>query len=71
MKPYRHFKLTEGEIAQNRGGGSYLVQQVFDRDTVRMKNMKSGWVLIAHIITLYQDGTIEWDYSTNGHFEEV
>ena len=33
-----------------------------------MKRVKDGWTLEAHTITMYEDGTIEWDYSTGGHW---
>ena len=33
------------------------------------RNVKSGWTFIAKGIIQYVDGTIEWDHSTDGHFE--
>lgn len=44
------------------------------RDAIRsgdcsyLERVKDAWVLVAHVITMYEDGTIEWDYSTGGHF---
>ena len=64
----RHARLTEGTVYRNRNGGDYLCRIVL-RDGAIMTNTKSRWQCEAHIITLYDDGTIEWDYSTGGHFE--
>lgn len=38
-----------------------------------MRNIATGWTLKAHGCGVYPDGTIDWDYSTNGYFanEEV
>lgn len=33
-----------------------------------MENVRTGWIFWAHVITMYEDGTIEWDYSTVGSF---
>lgn len=35
-----------------------------------MQNTKSRWTFIAHGIGIYDDGTIDWDYSTSGCFQE-
>lgn len=36
-----------------------------------LKNLKTGWTLLAHGIGYYTDGSIDWDFSTEGHFEEI
>ncbi len=64
----RHARLTEGKVYRNRNGGDYLCRIVL-RDGAILVNTASGWQLEAHTITRYDDGTIEWDYSTGGHFE--
>lgn len=42
-------------------------------DTAHVENLTSGWVCTAHHPALYRlhDGSVElqWDYSTDGHFE--
>lgn len=35
-----------------------------------MINVKSGWAFTAHGTNLYPDGSIDWDFSTNGRFVE-
>lgn len=65
----RHAKLNKGEIRQNRGGGTFEAITDTREDKTKMRNTKSGWTFIANTVTEYDDGTIEWDYSTGGHFE--
>lgn len=33
-----------------------------------LQNIRSGWTFFAHGIGRYDDGTIDWDYSTGGSF---
>lgn len=33
-----------------------------------LQNIWSGWTFTAHGVNLYEDGTIDWDFSTDGHF---
>ena len=39
--------------------------------TALLANVYSGWTFLAHDIVRYDDGSIEWGYSTGGHFAEV
>lgn len=64
----RNAKLTEGHVYPNRGGGSFRCLSVTGTPDPILKNVSSGWTFTAHTITMYQDGTIEWDYSTGGHW---
>ena len=70
MQATRHAKLQEGQIYKNRGGGMFRCLRV-TQDGAIAQNIKSGWTFFAHVITVYEDRTIEWDFSTGGHFEEV
>lgn len=38
--------------------------------TFTMRNIESGWVCDAHDIGIYNNYSIDWTYSTNGHFEK-
>ncbi len=73
-----------GEIYTNRGGGRfrcvrpssagpmfYNAAGGFSNASAWMQNIKSGWTFLAKGILQYIDGTIEWDHSTDGSFEEV
>lgn len=53
-----------GPMFYNGAGGSSSASGVF-------QNIESGWTFTAKGIIQYIDGTIEWDHSTDGRFEEV
>ncbi len=53
-----------GALYYNRSGGSSDTAALF-------RNVKSGWTFVAKGIIQYIDGTIEWDHSTDGRFEDI
>jgi len=71
-----------GEIYRNRNGSEYLCtgncSYLSEEQELRSLNLgehiaylervKDGWTLSAHGVILYEDGTIEWNFSTGGHF---
>lgn len=67
MQATRHAKLQEGQTYTNRGGGTFRCLGV-TTDGAIVQNVNSGWRCFAHVITMYEDGTIEWDFSTGGSF---
>jgi|GEM_PF-704645 len=52
----------------NHNGGDYLCISIPDEKSAVMERVKDKWTLVAHGIKMYGDGTIEWDYSTGGHW---
>lgn len=75
---------TAGQVYTNRGGGKFRCLSAgtgygpvyfnaagcaSDASGV-FRNVKSGWTFTAKGIVQYADGTIEWDHSTDGRFEE-
>lgn len=73
-----------GQVYTNRGGGTFrCIAQAEDgpryynaasgNSTASgvFQNIKSGWTFTAKGIIQYTDGTIEWDHSVDGRFEEV
>ena len=56
-----------GKVYKNHGGGEFRCLSISDSSAV-MVNTKSGWTFTAHGVQQYEDGTIEWDYSTGGYF---
>ena len=74
-----------GQVYLNRGGGEYrcIDRTPISGDLyyhgaggssgtiARFQNVKSGWTFTAKGIIQYVDGTIEWDHSSDGRFEEV
>ena len=67
----RHVELNIRQVYENKGGGKFLCLKKIDESTYQMLNIKSSWMFIAHEITMYEDGTIEWDYSSNGYFSDL
>ena len=73
---------TVGQTYINRNGGEYLCtgNLFYENDTQRqrsismgehvafMERVKDGWSLADHGVIECEDGTIEWNYSTGGHF---
>ena len=68
----RRFIPSIDRIYENAGGGIYRCSlPLGDSCDAWMQNTASGWTCLAHGIVRYEDGTIEWDYSTGGHFEKL
>lgn len=63
------FSPEVGKTYTNNGGGTFRCLKSFGADAAFI-NEKSGWKFQAHGCRLYDNGTIEWDYSTGGYFEE-
>ncbi len=61
-------KILPGCVYTNHNGSDYLCKSIPDDNSAVMERVKDGWTLIAHGIQKYGDGTIEWDYSTGGHW---
>lgn len=60
-----------GKVYENAGGGKYLCTSHWaSSDASWFMNIVSGWECLAHNIVQYDDGTIEWDYSSDGHFSD-
>lgn len=61
----------EGEIYHNRCGSDYLCKSSYGTLGARMVRIPDGWTCKAHGVRQYADGTIEWDFSTEGHWPQV
>lgn len=59
---------AQGKVYRNRCGSEFRCIQVHN-GIPTMRNIQSGWTVEAHHIWQYEDGTIIWDYSTGGRFE--
>lgn len=60
--------LEPGKAYQNHNGSDYLCKTLQEDGTATMERISDGWTLYAHVVRMYPDGTIEWDYSTGGHW---
>ena len=68
----QRFTPDVGKIYENAGGGRYICLNILNTgDGAWMQNVASGWTCRGIGIVRYEDGTIEWDYSTGGHFEDL
>ena len=70
----RNVVLETGKVYRNRGGGEFRCISPrylpYAKGEARMENVKTGWTFLAHGVQMYPDGTIEWDYSSGGYFNE-
>ena len=71
-KPY---VPENGQIYRNHGGGIFRCKSAAFRSNwhgicARMENVASGWTFQANGIHGYPDGSIDWNFSTGGHFQE-
>lgn len=57
---------------RNQGGGIFdCIAATDESDVFIMRNRASGWTFNAHGVGIYDDDSIDWNYSTDGHFESV
>lgn len=63
------FYTLRGRLAD--GSASIFKCLTIDAHGALMTNIVTGWTCYAHEIVRYENGEIEWAYSTGGHFEEV
>ena len=59
---------VEGVVYHNRNGSDYRCERRMGGVNARMVRIPDGWRCMAHGVRQYEDGTIEWDYSTDGHW---
>ena len=65
----KRFTPEKGKTYQNEGGGTFHCLEASDNQVI-MQNVASKWTLIAHGCGIYENGSIDWDYSTGGHFAD-
>ena len=68
MKPGPSTRITPetDSIYLNRCGSKFRCTKVYIDGSAIMERLSDGWTLTAHGVCQYEDGTIEWDYSTGG-----
>lgn len=63
-----------GKTYLNQAGGSFLCLRsggTLGEGEAELQNTESSWTFIAHGCCIYEDGTIDWACSTNGHFADT
>lgn len=65
------FTPTKGKHYMNQNGVEYVCLHVsiFDGNAI-MQSVNSKWTFTAIGCGMYEDGTIDWDHSIGGYFEE-
>lgn len=65
------FSPTPNEIYTNKNGTKYICLSSNNNYEATFQAVtKHKWTFTAHGCQMYDDGQIEWEHSTNGHFEE-
>ncbi|WP_302619012.1 hypothetical protein [uncultured Oscillibacter sp.] len=59
---------VEGRIYMNNNSSAYRCTRRINSETAVMVRETDGWTLIAHQVRRLENGSIEWDYSTSGHW---
>lgn len=47
---------------------SLLYDDYYSNYSARVRSMSTGWTMDIHGTNVYPDGSIDWDYSTNGYY---
>lgn len=68
MNKRKKFIPVPKNIYKNAGGGTYRCIGNLNEERAVMQNVDSKWTFTAHGCGIYEDGTIDWDRSTGGHF---
>lgn len=84
IDPGQRIEPVVGQVYTNRGGGRfrciapaatgptfYNAAGGFSNASGEFQDIKSGWTFTAKGIIQYIDGTIEWDHSIDGRFEQM
>ena len=59
---------VEGRIYMNNNSSAYRCTRRINSETAVMVRETDGWTLIAHRVRRLENGSIEWDCSTGGHW---
>ena len=62
-QPDERLLIFVGDLIDNQLGAQIDHLAVLER-------VSDGWTLLAHGICVYEDGSIEWDWSTWGHWPD-
>ena len=68
LEATRQAVLNEGEIYHVKKGGMFRCLQAFPNGDAVLMSIMSRYRFTAYGVTLYADGTISWDRSSDGTF---
>lgn len=69
----KHIVPENGKTYHNHAGGDFVCEEVLDNENpcvCVLRRTSDGYTLQAHEIFEYPDGTIQWAYSTGGHWPD-
>lgn len=64
----KSFDPRNGAVYANDGGGLFVCLKSLGDGNAVMKNVASGWTFTAHGCGIYENDSIDWDFSTGGYF---
>lgn len=69
--------LTNGSLYKLHDHDGYVLEcmefitnDYYDSHAARVRSTITGWTMTIHGINMYEDGSIDWDFSTNGIFTD-
>ena len=73
LEPRKLYELHTGN--ENRHGKVLECIRVINNDsyseyTARIRSTITGWTMTVHGTNVYPDGSIDWDFSTDGFFTD-
>ena len=69
MEKYPELITPEvGQVYLNHNGQRYRCTGIINPERSTMERLSDGWTLIAVRTRQFDDGTIEWDHSLDGHW---
>lgn len=48
----------------------FITDDGYDPHAARVRSTVTGWTMTIHGVNVYEDGSIDWDFSTNGLFTD-
>ena len=47
-----------------------IIDDPYSKHTALVRSTITGWTMVVHGTNIYEDGSIDWDFSTNGYFTD-
>ena len=60
----RRYSIKKNEVVLNRNGWFFICVKEGKNPT--LMNVRTGWEMVVHGLGIYDDGKIDWDFSTGG-----
>ena len=60
----RKYSIKKNEVVQHKNGWYFIC--IEDGKNPTLMNVNTGWEMVVHGLGQYDDGKIDWDFSTGG-----